>query len=232
MYVLVFRHVPFEGAGLMHPILEARGVSIRYVDLYRGDSLPDVDAAAGLIFMGGPMSVNDGLPYLEREMDVARAAVSRRKPILGICLGAQLIAKALGARVHANPRKEIGWFDICLTEAGSGDAIFAGMNRRETVFHWHGETFDLPPGSVRLAYSDACENQAVRFQPGAYGLQFHMEVTPAMIADWCTQDENCGDVRELEAPLDPALHADRLSELSSLIFGRWCDVLVRATPTV
>ena len=225
MHVLAFRHVPFEGAGLIHPVLEQRGISIEYVDLYGGDAPPDFAAAAGLIFMGGPMSVNDPLPYLKQEMDFILAAVKRRQPVLGICLGSQLIAKALGASVHRNPCKEIGWFDIHLTEAASGDALFAGVNRRETVFHWHGETFDLPRGAVRLAWSDACANQAVRFADAVYGLQFHLEVTPAMIADWCTQDENCGDVRELEAPLDPGLHSARLTELSSLVFGHWSDLL-------
>ncbi|SPE36551.1 Glutamine amidotransferase class-I [Candidatus Sulfopaludibacter sp. SbA6] len=225
MHVLAFRHVPFEGAGLMHPVLRQRGISIEYVDLYGGAAPPDIAAAAGLIFLGGPMSVNDGLPYLKQEMDFILAAVGRQQPVLGICLGAQLIAKALGAGVHRNPLKEIGWFDIHLTEAAAADPLFAGVNRKETVLHWHGETFDLPRGSVRLAYSDACANQAVRFADTVYGLQFHLEVTPAMIADWCTQDENCGDVRELDAPLDPGLHSARLTELSSLVFGHWCDLL-------
>ena len=205
--------------------MERRGISVEYADLYAGDAPPEIGGAAGLIFLGGPMSVNDGLPYLRQEMDLILAAIERQKPVLGICLGSQLIAKALGARVYRNPTKEIGWFDIHLTEAGGGDPLFAGVNPRETVFHWHGETFDLPAGAARLAYSDACANQAVRFGGAVYGLQFHLEVTPAMIADWCTQDENCGDVRELDGPLEPGLHTGRLSELSSLIFGRWCDLL-------
>jgi len=225
MRVLAFRHVPFEGAGLIHPVLRQRGVSIEYVDLYGGAASPDIAAATGLIFLGGPMSANDGLPSLKQEMDFILAAIERQQPVLGICLGAQLIAKALGAGVYRNPLKEIGWFDIHLTEAAVADPLFAGVNRKETVFHWHGETFDLPRGSARLAYSDACANQAVRFADTVYGLQFHLEVTPAMIADWCTQDENCGDVRELDAPLDPGLHSARLTELSSLVFGHWCDLL-------
>ena len=225
MHVLVFRHVPFEGAGLIHSAMARRGIQIRYVDLYRGGAVPEIAEAAGLIFMGGPMSVNDPLPFVAQEMNLVRAAIAHSQPVMGICLGSQLIAKALGASVHRNPSKEIGWFDVHFTGAAESDPLFRGVSSRETVFHWHGETFDLPAGAVRLAYSDVCANQAVRFAPAVYGLQFHLEVTPGMIADWCSQDENCGDVRELDGPLDPSLHAERLVELSGLVFGRWGDLL-------
>ncbi len=224
--VLAFRHVPFEGAGLLHSVLEPRGISIRYVDLYRADEpLPDTAGAAALIFLGGPMSVNDPPPYLKQETGLILSAMERKQPVLGICLGSQLIAKALGARVYRNPVKEIGWYDIHLTADSATDPLFAGMQPTETVFHWHGETFDLPAGAALLAYSDACANQAVRFSESVYGLQFHLEVTPEMIAGWCRQEENCGDVRELDAPIDPWCHSVRLRELSSLIFGHWCDLL-------
>ncbi|MGA9623052.1 MAG: hypothetical protein WBQ65_01170, partial [Bryobacteraceae bacterium] len=144
---------------------------------------------------------------------------------LGVCLGAQLIAKALGAKVYRNPVKEIGWFEIHFTGAAARDPLFAGVGPSETVFHWHGETFDLPPGAERLAYSEACRNQAFRFAAGVFGLQFHLEVTPAMIEDWSAQDANCGDVRELATPIDPRQNAARLALLSSVVFGRWCDLL-------
>ena len=227
--VLAFRHVPFEGAGLIQPVLEERGVSIRYVDLYSGSAPPDIGSAGGLIFLGGPMSANDPLPYLAREMDLIRQAAGRHQPVLGICLGSQLIAKALGANVHRNPVKEIGWYDIHLTRAAASDPLFAGLSPRETVFHWHGETFDLPREAVLLASSDACAHQAVRFADRIYGLQFHLEVTPEMITDWCLQDENCGDVRELDAPLDPGLFSGELNRLSRLVFGNWCDFLHMAS---
>ena len=178
-----------------------------------------------LIFLGGPMSVNDGLPFLERELEVVRQALDRGQPVLGICLGSQLIARALGASVYRNPVKEIGWFEIRLTEAGARDALFGCMNGTERVFHWHGETFDLPRGATLLASSEACRNQAFRWGSNVYGLQFHLEVTPAMIADWCVQDENCGDVRELDTPIDPGYNAERLTELSRRVFGSWCDSL-------
>jgi GMP synthase-like glutamine amidotransferase len=225
MKVLTFRHVPFEDLGHIATVLEQRGIGCDYADLYRdGAAVPDISCYAGLIFMGGPMSVNDPLPYLERERALIAEAAERGQPLLGICLGSQLIARSLGAEVRRNRQKEIGWFDIDFTDAAADDPLFAGIRGPETVFHWHGETWDLPAGAERLAWSQACENQAFR-AGNVYGLQFHVEVTPAMIADWQTQDENCGDVRELSAPLDPYAHSARQEELSKVLFGRWCGLL-------
>lgn len=224
--VFVFRHVPFEDLGLIRGPLQGRGVSIEYADLYRqGAAVPDVTRASGLIFMGGPMSANDDLSCLRQEMALIARAVERGQPVLGVCLGAQLIAKALGAKVYRNAVKEIGWFEIHLTEAAARDALFAGLGPAETVFHWHGETFDLPPGAAWLAYSEACRNQAFRAGANVYGLQFHLEVTPGMIEDWCAQDANCVDVRELDAPIDARRNSGRLAELASMVFSRWCDLL-------
>ena len=219
MRVFAFRHVPFEDLGLIRASLEERGISIEYADLFRpGATAPDITQAAGLIFMGGPMSANDDLPWVRQVLQLISRAVERRQPVLGVCLGAQLIAKALGSRVYQNAVKEIGWFEIHLTEAAARDALFAGIGPVETVFHWHGETFDLPPGAQWLAYSEACRNQAFRAGANTYGLQFHLEVTPAMIEDWCARDANRGDV-------DARRNAARLAALSSVVFGRWCDLL-------
>jgi GMP synthase (glutamine-hydrolysing) len=226
MRVLAFRHVPFEGVGRIAHVLDERGISLKYADLYRPDAeLPQVSNSDGLIFLGGPMSVNDPLAFLDVERQAIGEAIGRKQPVLGICLGSQLIAQALGGRVYPNLQKEIGWFDIRVRDAARDDALFRGLRDRETVFHWHGETWDLPAGATLLASSDACPNQAFRFGTNVYGVQFHPEVSPAMIADWCLQDENCGDVRELEAPIDPAHNAERLGDLSRLLFGRWCDLL-------
>jgi GMP synthase-like glutamine amidotransferase len=226
MRVLAFRHVPFEGIGSIAPLLEARGITCDYADLYReGATDPDIAAYAGLIFMGGPMSANDPLPYLDRERALIRQAAGREQPILGICLGSQLIARSLGGGVHRNPEKEIGWFDLHFTEAAADDALFGRIPGPETVFHWHSDTWELPPGAVLLAWSKACRNQAFRSGSNIYGLQFHLEITPAMIDEWGLQEENCGDVRELDAPLDPHCNGERLGELSKLVFGRWCCLL-------
>lgn len=222
MRVAIFRHVPFEGAGRIESVLRERGVAFDYCDLWTGAAAPDIGACQGLILMGGPMSVNDDLPYLRLEEQLIRDAVSRGIPVLGICLGAQLIAHALGATVRRNPAKEIGWFDVEFKQ--SDDPLFGDLDH-ETVFHWHGETFDLPAGACLLASSDLCTNQAFRAGQLTYGIQFHLEVTPEMIADWCLQDENCGDVRELTMPLDPDRNAPRLLALSEQVFHGWCDLL-------
>ena len=225
MRVLAFRHVPFEGLGLIEPALRLRHIEVDYADLYQpGAATPDIGRYDALIFMGGPMSVNDDLPFLHQETDFIRQAIARRQPILGICLGSQLIARAMGATVRRNSAKEIGWYGLQFTPAAAGDRLFDEL-AQETVFHWHGETFDLPPGAELLASSDLCRNQAFRVGEQVYGLQFHLEVTPEMIADWCIQDENCGDVREREAPIDPSFNAARMAELSAQVFGSWCALL-------
>jgi GMP synthase-like glutamine amidotransferase len=224
--VVAFRHVPFECAGRIEQVLAARDIALDYADLYQpGAPTPDISQTAGLISLGGPMSVNDNLPWLREEQRLIGLAVARKQPVLGVCLGSQLIAQTLGARVYPNPVKEIGWFDIRPTASALDDPLFAALSGPETVFHWHGETFDLPPGAVLLASSHACAHQAYRVGGAVYGLQFHLEVTPEMIADWCTRDENCGDVTELKAPLDPMRNQTRLTELANLVFGRWCNLL-------
>jgi GMP synthase (glutamine-hydrolysing) len=226
MYILVFRHVPFEGLGLIAPALEARSISIEYVDLYaKSPMAPALDKAAGLILMGGPMSANDDLPYIKTELGLIRDAVKAGKPVLGVCLGAQLIARALGARVYRNSVKEIGWAPVYWTDTAGRDPLFEGITNPETVLHWHGETFDLPEGAEWLAWSDRCRHQAYRIGSSVYGLQFHLEVTPEMIAGWLTEDENSADLRELKEPIDPYVNAWRLKELSSIVFGRWAGLV-------
>jgi GMP synthase-like glutamine amidotransferase len=225
--VLAFRHVPFEHLGLIADALAAHGVECRYVDLYESPRPPGVEEGDGLIFMGGPMSVNDDLPYLREEVRIIQEATARNIPVLGVCLGSQLIARALGSSVYRNPVKEIGWYPVQFTESAAEDGMFEGL-AEETVFHWHGETFDLPRGAELLASSAACRHQAYRVGTNVYGLQFHLEVTPEMIVDWCTQDANCGDMREMEGTIDPEYNRARFEELSRMVFGRWCGVLADA----
>jgi GMP synthase (glutamine-hydrolysing) len=184
-----------------------------------------VDQAQALIVMGGPMSVNDPLPWLRQEERYLVQAISSGVPVLGICLGAQLLAKSLGSRVYPMGHKEIGWYSIRFTEAAAADPLFEGLPREEIVFEWHGDTFDLPAGAEKLAESDLCGNQAFRCGTNLYGLQFHPEVTPEIIDSWCCEDNNCGDLREAPGPIDPTAHESRIGEVASHIFGRWCDLV-------
>ena len=176
MNVHILQHVPFEGIGSIEPWLQMRSASISTTRFFESWTLPDVGQLDLIIALGGPMSVNDEAerPWLADEKRFISAAIRRRVPVLGICLGAQLIASALGARVYAGRQREIGWFDIeALPHSGSSFAF----PRHTTVFHWHGETFDLPKGAVHLARSAACEHQAFQIGPNAIGLQFHLETT-------------------------------------------------------
>jgi len=153
--VLVFRHSPSDGLGLIGDVLDAHSISYDYADLYSPPTRPatPVNEADALILMGGAMSANDALPFITIEIEYIRDAVRRGKPVLGVCLGAQLIAKALGARVYANPVKEIGWAPVTFADAALSDPLFTGLAEAEVIFHWHGETFDLPAGAELLASS-------------------------------------------------------------------------------
>jgi GMP synthase (glutamine-hydrolysing) len=225
MRVVAFRHGVSEDLGLLQPSLDEHGITVEFADLDRSPAaLPDLAGASGLVFMGGTMSVNDDLPFLATEMSAIQRAVAARQPVLGICLGAQLIAKALGARVYRNPVKEIGWFDVHWTDAARHDLLFAGLDGSETFLQWHNDTFELPDGATHLAWSEQCSHQAFRAGANVYGLQFHLEANPAIIRDWCAKDAACGQP-ELDAPIDPERDRIRLAGLAKLIFGRWCALL-------
>lgn len=175
------QHVPFEGPGQIESWLQQAGYEISRTRLFESAELPDPHEIDLLIVLGGPMSVTDeaAFPWLVAEKELIREAVRGNKPVLGICLGAQLIASAMGARVYPNHTKEIGWFPIQGVPAAK-DSIFCFPPTVE-VFHWHGETFDLPSGAVLLARSEGCENQAFQLGSSAIGLQFHLEMTPEAV---------------------------------------------------
>lgn len=226
MHVLVFRHVEFEHLGLIAPALESAGVTYEYVDLYRAPDAPvKLDSCDGVITMGGPMSANDDSPFILRELDLLREAADRSMPMLGVCLGSQLIAKALGGQVYKNSVKEIGWAPIHWTREAHHDPLFRGCAGSDVVFHWHSDTYDLPRGATWLASSKYCMHQAYRFRSNVYGLQFHLEVTPAMIDDWLHQDVNRGDVEGLTEPVDPNLYSRDMSDLANRVFGRWATLV-------
>jgi GMP synthase-like glutamine amidotransferase len=176
MNIHVLQHVAFEGLGSIEAWIEARQAIVSYTRFFEAPYLPALDSIDMLIALGGPMSVNDEdiLPWLAPEKQFIRDAVAREIPTLGICLGAQLIAGAMGARIYPNPVKEIGWFPIRAVPAHAGNLR---LPQECIAFHWHGETFDLPEGAVHLAKSDGCENQAFQLNRNVIGLQFHLETT-------------------------------------------------------
>jgi len=177
MHAHYFQHVPFEGLGSMEAWLCEAGYDIGVTRWYAGERAPAPGEIDLLIVMGGPMSVNDeaGYPWLAAEKDFIRCWVEADRPLLGVCLGAQLIASALGARVYPNAVKEIGWFPVTAVMPLAEHAF--RFPREQTVFHWHGETFDLPPGAIHLARSAGCEHQAFKIGRHVIGLQFHLETT-------------------------------------------------------
>ena len=182
------QHVPFEGLGYIEKWLVDSGYSITATRIFEKAVFPDIESIDFLIIMGGPMSVNDEdrIPWLQNEKKFIREYIATEKPVLGICLGAQLIADVLGSKVYPNTQKEIGWFPV--RECAPGKTAFR-LNDSKAVFHWHGETFDLPEGAIRLAENDACKNQAFQFRDSVFGFQFHLEVTPETVEGML---ENCG----------------------------------------
>ena len=180
MNIHYLQHVPFEGLGSMESALITRGHQLFCTHLYKNQPLPAIEKIDWLIVMGGPMGVHDEdkYPWLKQEKECIRQTIDAGKLVLGICLGAQLIAAALGAKIYKNPDREIGWFNINPhTEAA--DTILASVfSSPIEVFHWHGDTFDLPVKAKLLASSDACNNQGFIFADRVVGLQFHLETTP------------------------------------------------------
>jgi GMP synthase-like glutamine amidotransferase len=174
-----FQHVAFEGLGCIENWISEKQHNLTYTKFFQNDSLPEIDNIDWLIVLGGPMGVHDEdlYPWLQYEKTFLKRAIDANKIVIGICLGAQLIADVLGAKVYPNQYKEIGWLDVSLTPEGSKTALFEGFNETIKVFQWHGDTFDLPNGAKHLFLSKACKIQCYLNKTNVLGLQFHFEIT-------------------------------------------------------
>jgi GMP synthase (glutamine-hydrolysing) len=238
--VIVLRHVPWEHLGGFARCLDDAGCTTRYINLFDGDRVPDLMSARAVIAMGGPMSVHDvdEYPFLVAEIDAIGDAVRAGVPFLGVCLGSQLLATALGASVTVNPRgKELGWHRVTMGGAAPDDAIFRSFHRSETVLHWHGEVFEPPAGAVSLASSERTECQAFRWGKHAWGLLFHLEADPSLISTWLEEPSMHAEATAVDAQLpgriraDAPLHAPRLRELQDIVIGRLLQLPARAIAT-
>jgi len=174
-----FQHVEYEDLGCIKDWCNDQGYLISYTRFYQGDELPESADFDWLVIMGGAMGVYDDLKYkwLSAEKMAIKAAIEQNKTVIGICLGSQLIAEVLGSKVYRNQEKEIGWFDVMPTEQGLSSPFGNEIQAVTKVFHWHGDTFDLPKDAIQLCYSEACKNQAFLYKDNVLGIQFHFEVT-------------------------------------------------------
>jgi GMP synthase-like glutamine amidotransferase len=186
MNVLIVKHIDIEGPGLVEYCLKQEKIPYQILNLSSRVHLPKPEEITHIVLLGGPMNVyeEDRYPFLREEDLFIKEAIQRGKAILGICLGAQLIAKALGARVSKAPAEEIGWYDVSLTEIGSQDPLFSNLPKTFSVFQWHEDTFEIPKGGKLIATSSPVPHQAFRYGEKVYGLQFHLEVTEEMIGEW------------------------------------------------
>ena len=232
--LLVFQHSAREPLGVLDPMLRRAGFRIRYINFSRQpDVKPDVSRYNGLVVLGGPMNVDQAHlhPHLATEIEVIKEALALDIPILGICLGAQLLAAALGANVQPNSVREIGWYRLHPTAAANGDPLCRHLDGSQHVFQWHAYTFDLPDGAVHLASTPTCPNQAFRFGDRAYGLQFHLEADLQLIKRWLDVPEYRAEA-EASGPGDHLDHILRDSHehtpgalcLSERVFGEFIEL--------
>jgi GMP synthase-like glutamine amidotransferase len=229
--IAIFRHAGTEGPGYLAKFLDERQIPWQLIAIDAGDAVPqDAAAYSGLVFMGGPMSVNDNLPWISKAEALIRDAVAKDIPLLGHCLGGQLISKALGAAVSRNPVKEIGWGGVKVSDNDIARNWFGGLQNFE-AFHWHGETFTLPQGATHLLSSAYCANQA--YSIGKHlALQCHVEMTSEMIAAWCVAGAD-----EIAASSSPAVQSasemrqqmanklPRLNSVANQLYRHWAKGL-------
>jgi GMP synthase (glutamine-hydrolysing) len=236
--VTVLQHVHCETPGIIAECLQSAGVGLHFVRIFDGNPIPsNLDAQSGLIVMGGPMSVYDHgrYPYLLEEQRLIGEALKEEKPVLGVCLGSQLLAATLGAEVKKGKQKEIGWHPLELNASAAADVLWQEAPPHFTAYHWHGDVFDLPQGAVSLAASQLTPCQAFRYADNAYGFLFHMEVTEAIITNMVREFSGELDAENITAGSIVAKIRDYLPPLQTIggrVFRRWAKSVESIWPSI
>jgi GMP synthase (glutamine-hydrolysing) len=231
--VLVLQHHAQEPLGTIRAALTAAGLTPRCILTNEGEPVPPtLGTALGLVVLGGPQSVYEQtqFPFLTEELRLIESALRQDVPILGICLGGQLLAAALGAEVYANTVSEIGWHTVTLAKAAEIDALWQEAPNEFTGFHWHGDIFALPAGSVGLASSSLTPYQAFRYGTQAWGLQCHLEVTTTILQDWCiayAEDLSKAGLTDEAILPSLAIHLPSMQRLAAGVFGRWAALVTK-----
>ena len=230
--VAIFRHAATEGPGYLGDFLDQQAVPWQLIRIDKGDAVPTNAASySGLVFMGGPMSVNDNLPWIAPILGLIREAIDNDIPVLGHCLGGQLMSKALGAQITKNPTKEIGWGEVTVSKNEAAKNWFGNIETFN-AFHWHGETFSLPQGAIHLLASPYCQNQA--WSIGKHlALQTHIEMTTEMVIKWCEEGEkeicdsaSSAAVQQAEAmQQELPLHCFFLQKVAKQVYSQWIQGL-------
>jgi GMP synthase-like glutamine amidotransferase len=228
----IFRHISCEGPGYLAEVLERLTVPYRIIKIDKDDPLPaSTDGSSGLVFMGGPMSVNDPLPWIEQELSLIQEAQERELPVLGHCLGGQLICKALGGTISTNPVKEIGWYPVTRTATPAASDWLRDIPATATLFHWHGETFSIPEGAQLILENDNCAHQAFAIG-NTLALQCHVEMTAPMVSEWAAlyQDE----LADVSATVQSAVQMTTglpekigaAQQIANRLYQRWLEPLL------
>jgi GMP synthase (glutamine-hydrolysing) len=228
--VVIVQHAAVEPPGTIGEVLTSRGFDVRVVRTFAGEAVPSLGASTALVLMGGPMSVYEEHLHQREEKRLIREAIDAGKPVLGICLGSQLLASVLGARVVPGPEKEIGWFPITLLHDGRADELFTDEPSPFVAFHWHGDVFEVPPGARPLARSERTPFQGFRYGDSAYGLLFHLEVEEGQIAAMAAAfdkelEQSCVPANELL--VGASRYMAEVRARGQRVFGRWADLIDR-----
>ena len=232
--VLVIRNVSYETEGMLEALLRGQGLTLDIVDFQQEPSAePRLDGYGGLVVMGGPMGANDTdrYPYLLEVERLCSEAMESSVPLVGVCLGAQIMAKVLGSEVYPNPVREVGWYDLTTADGARDDPLFSELEPLEVVLQWHGDTFDLPKDAVLLASSPDCVNQAFRYGENGYAVQFHLEILESMIREWVRRDAARGWLGEEGRISTPRILADtdtymsRSEELGRRVYTRFARMI-------